>query len=277
MILVGAIAWGAARIPLGSRAAKGLGLVLLAVVAGGFTLERRSEWSWSAMRLGIPDLVFYTNLSLEGVAALLVLMWRQAADRASKVRALLLSPVVLGASLWSYAWFFAPLPADLRGEVNRNGYCAQTSDFSCSAAAAAMLLHANGIPATEAEMAALCITRTGYGTSPLGLYRGLALKCRGHGLRPVLRRPGTSAGVSALGGPSIVSVGLEHNASQEVREKMDAFGWQPGVKHAVVFLAADPQGAWIDVADPSYGKERWPTRDAEELRSIWDGLALVLR
>lgn len=58
---------------------------------------------------------------------------------------------------------------------------------------------------------------------------------------------------------------------------MGEYGWKRGVKHAVVFLNADPKGAWIEVADPSYGKERWPTRDARELRGIWDGLALTLR
>jgi hypothetical protein len=277
LLTAGAIAWGAARLQAGSRLGRGLGVLLLGPVAAGFAIERRSEWAWSAMGLGIPDLVFFTNLTLQGVAALCVLMWRQAADRKSRVRAALLTPILLGASLWSYACYFAPTPPGLRGKVDGDGYCAQTSDHSCSAAAAAMLLHAHGIPTDEAEMAQLCVTRAGYGTSPLGLYRGLAMKCRGRRLHPDLARAGTSAGVGVLGRPSIVSIGLELNAPEAVAKKMAEYGWQRGVKHAVVFLDAAPNGDWIEVADPSYGKERWPTRDARELRSIWDGLALTLR
>ncbi|MGV3721289.1 MAG: hypothetical protein ACO1SX_10315 [Actinomycetota bacterium] len=277
LLTAGAVAWGAVRLPARSRLARALGVSLLGLVAAGFAIERRSDWAWSAMGLGIPDLVFFTNLTLQGVAALCALMWREAADRNSRVRAAVLTPALLGAALWSYAWYFAPLPSGLHGKVNESGYCVQTSDYSCSAAAAAMLLHAHGIPADEAEMASLCVTRAGYGTSPLGLYRGLAVKCRSRGLRPKLTRPGTSAGVGALGRPSIVSIGLELNAPAKVAEKMAEYGWQRGVKHAVVFLKADPHGAWIDVADPSFGHERWPTRDARELRSIWDGLALALR
>lgn len=277
LLMAGGIAWTAWRALAGSRTARLLGALLLGAVAAGFAVERRSEWAWSALSLGIPDLVFFTNLTLEGVAALIALTWRQAADRAARVRAALLTPALLGVSLWSYAWLFAPLPPGLRGKVDERGYCAQTSDHSCSAAAAVMLLHAHGISTDEAEMAALCLTREGYGTSPLGLYRGLAIKCGAHGLRPQLARAGTARGVHALKGPAIVSIGLERDAPDDVAQKMGEYGWRRGVKHAVVFLGADPNGDWIDAADPSYGRERWPTRDARELQSIWDGLALTLR
>jgi hypothetical protein len=102
-------------------------------------------------------------------------------------------------------------------------------------------------------MAALCLTRTGHGTTPLGLYRGLALKSQSSGLHPVLVRAGSAAGLAALGSPGVVSIGLDANAPTAIATRLEEYGWQRGVRHAVVIMGADPQGAWIDVADPSYG------------------------
>jgi len=268
------IAW---CLPAGSRKGRWLGAGLLAVVAGGLALERRTDWAWSAMCAGWPDLVFFTNLSLEGTAVLLAVLWRQAVERGGRQRAAVLTPLMLGAALWSYAWYFAPLPPGLAGTVDQTGYCRQTTDDSCSAAAAVMVLHAHSINATEREMAALCLTRDRHGTTPLGLYRGLALKSRPHGLRPVLVRAGSVAGLSALGSPGVVSIGLDAGAPAAMASRLEEYGWQRGVRHAVVIMGADPKGYWLDVADPSYGRERWPNADPAELRSLWDGMVLVLR
>lgn len=275
LLLTLAVAGLACALP--KRLAWLLAAGLLALVIGGLAVERRTDWAWSAMRLGWPDLVFFTNLSLEGAAVLLVGLWRQASDTGSRGRAGLLTPVMLGAALWSYGWYFAPVPAGLSGTVDRTGYCRQSTDDSCSAAAATMVLHAHGIPATEAEMAALCLTRAGHGTTPLGLFRGLALKARASGLRPELVRANTAAGLHALAGPGVVSIGLDARTPAAMAERLQEYGWQRGVRHAVVVMGADAGGNWIDVADPSYGRERWPTRDPRELRYLWDGLALVLR
>jgi hypothetical protein len=38
-------------------------------------------------------------------------------------------------------------------------------------------------------------------------------------------------------------------------------------------LSAEPKQGTFDVADPSYGRERWPAAD---LTPIWDGRLLVL-
>ena len=53
--------------------------------------------------------------------------------------------------------------------------CLQTSQVSCTPAAAATLLAAHGIKTTEEEMALLCLTNR-EGTPMQGLYRGLKLK-----------------------------------------------------------------------------------------------------
>jgi hypothetical protein len=68
-------------------------------------------------------------------------------------------------------------------------------------------------------------------------------------------------------------VGLPPVTPPAVVQRMEQYGWQPGVRHAVVVLEADPAGAWLEIADPSYGRERWPTQDLDVL---WDGRALHL-
>ena len=266
----------ALRLPGRSAAGRLLGWGLLLLVVGGMLVERVSDFAWAAMRPGWPDLVYFTNFTLPGVAVLLVVMWRRAPDAGARGRALLLTPAALGAALWSYAWYFLPVPAGLAGRADATGYCAQTSDDSCSAAAAVMLLHAHGIPASEAEMARLCLTRAGQGTTPLGLYRGLALKARKRGMVAALITARTASGRPALTTPAIVSIGLSRLAPQPVVARLAEFGWQPGPRHAVLFQQVKPTDDAIPVADPSYGRERWPVRDPEDLRWLWDGMALIL-
>src|SRR5688572_2385477 len=96
------------RLRPGAPIGRALGLIGLVIVVGGFVIERRSDLAWSMMALGWPDAVFFTNLSVEGVAVLLALLWRSAPDRAARIRAAALSPFALGAALWSLGWVFAP-------------------------------------------------------------------------------------------------------------------------------------------------------------------------
>jgi hypothetical protein len=229
------------------------------------------------MRLSSPDLVFFLNLSLEGVAVLLALLWHSAttkrSDKTAPLRAALLSIPLVGAALWSYAWYFAPLPPDLNGQSNKQGLILQTSDDSCSAAAAAMLLGFHGIAATEEEMARLSLTRDGQGTPPLGLFRGLHLKAREKQLQPQLRQLAGPTGFYRLGKPCIIGVGVRGDAPIDIQREMEVYGWQRGQRHTLIVLKADPQGKWIDVFDPSNGRERWPARD---LQYLWNGQALIL-
>ena len=266
----------ALRLPARSKWRNALGVGVLTAVLFGFAAERVPAWSWRAMQFAFSDLVFLTNISLLGVSVLLGLMWsnaRQEKTKAAKVRAAILSLPLLGVAGWSYAWYFAPLPPDLFGKVDKHGYCQQTSDDSCSDCAAAMILHSHGIAATENEMARLCLTRQKQGTPPLGLYRGLAVKARAKNLRPhfvFLKHPREFYNLGA----AIIAVGIKSNAPREIKLKMENYGWNPGQSHAVVILNADKNGQWLDVADPTYGRERWPTKDLEYL---WDGSAVILR
>jgi hypothetical protein len=105
------------------------------------------------------------------------------------------------------------------------------------------------------------------------LYRGLWIKTRSRNLRPKLVSVSGPKELASLGDASIIAVGVKKSAPLDVQRKMMEYGWQPGQRHAVVVMKADPQGKWLDIADPTFGRERWPTKDIEYL---WDGQALYL-
>jgi hypothetical protein len=247
--------------------------VLAAAIVGGF-VERRADLAWAAMELGLRDLVFFTNLSLEAAAVLLGLMWRSAVDPPAKRRAIVLSAGLAAAASASYGWFVAPLPAGMAGAPDDTGFCAQTSDDSCSAAAAAMLLHRAGIRATEQEMARLCLTRAGFGTPPLGLARGLAIRAANRGLAPELVTFRSPMELAAFDSWCIIGIGIEPGQPREVVERLQGYGWRPGRRHTILVRGGNRSEGWIEVADPSYGIERWPLQDLEK---IWNGKALTLR
>jgi hypothetical protein len=273
LVLVALASAAALRFPSKSRVGLALGVLLAAVAVLGFVVERHADWAWRAMALGLPDLVFLTNQSLATACVLAVILWRSAKTAAERRRAWVLGGLLVCASLWSYAWYFAPLPDGLTGKPDATGFCKQTTPDSCSAAAAATLLAQHGISTNEEEMAELCLTRRGFGTTPLGLYRGLTLKAAAKGLRPVPILANDVAELGRRNQPAITTVGLQRGAPPEVEAKMLEYGWGYDFRHDVVALTADPAGAWIEVADPSYGKERWPTKDIEY---IWDRWVLVL-
>jgi len=171
---------------------------------------------------------------------------------------------VLGAVALYSAW--QPLLQELPRctDVRYQGVSIQSSPSTCSAAAAATLLRAYGIEATEVEMARLCLSSTS-GTLPWGLYRGLALKTRGtpFAVRMASITPGE---LRSLPGPAIIGVMLEPGADVDPRYERD-WGWRPGLGHTVVLFGFEPDGR-IEVGDPGVGRERW---SAEALDVLWHG------
>jgi hypothetical protein len=77
----------------------------------------------------------------------------------------------------------------------------------------------------------------------------------------------------SLDGPALLAVGLSPTSPAALADKMREFGWEPGQYHSVVVMGGDPTGKWLDVADPSYGREKWP---AGHLSALWNGQALML-
>jgi hypothetical protein len=151
-----------------------------------------------------------------------------------------------------------------------DGVCVQTTDASCSAAAAATLLMVHGIPARESEMAKLCLTRD-RGTTIHGLYRGLKLKTAGTGWDVAVSTTSDIERLKQLNGrPAIITVGLAagRGGSAEYRD----WGWQPGVYHTVVLFGFHPNGR-ADIGDPAVGRESW---SPEALADLYRGEALYL-
>lgn len=72
----------------------------------------------------------------------------------------------------------APVAAGLSPASGALPLVAQSTDYSCGAAAAASMLRILHVITDEGEMADLCLTREGRGTLDLGLYRGLNRKLR---------------------------------------------------------------------------------------------------
>jgi hypothetical protein len=151
------------------------------------------------------------------------------------------------------------------------GTCLQTTDKTCSPACAATLLRAYGIPATEQEMARLCLTRKG--TSWQGLYRGLKLKTAGTPWDVEIVRCSSSQLAKLTDRPMIMSVGLERGARVDSELRRE-FGWVPGVNHSVVLTGFSRDGVAV-VADPSieFSREQW---DRETLNMLWQGYAFRL-
>ena len=275
-----------------------LGIIAVAVVSAGLflagvRLARRASWRLAVSILG---------LSLCALIAFLLFLW----DNLLLARLLPFSNlIVLGnwqppivAFLIGVAYALIPggvlrksvllVPfallslhkayGVLLGDVPRlndrwiGDACIQTSDASCSAAAAATLLRAHGIDATESEMAELCLTRE-TGTTLHGLYRGLKRKTASTSWDVEVFR-GHEADLRQHPGPSILTVGLPRTGGVDPRYH-EQWGWAPGLKHTVVFFGF-ASGDKVDIADPSVGREQWFTRD---LRVLWrnDGLRLVHR
>jgi hypothetical protein len=185
-------------------------------------------------------------------------------------KAVLVAPFVALCGLRTFGRLAGePPPLDDRW---KGGVCRQTSQATCSPAAAATLLRAHGIEATEAEMARLCLTGR-EGTTMLGLYRGLVLKTRGtpwrvevfHGNLEALRPGGAT--------PAILSVRLDRGATDDRYERL--WGWAPGVNHTVVLLGFRADGK-TDIGDPAVGLEHWRE---EDVRILWhgDGIRLLAR
>ena len=208
--------------------------------------------------LPIADCMFYGDL-MPPLTALLVGLAYHLLPPPRWKRLVLLIPlavIMLGRSLFP---LFAD-PPPLRSPQVRNGICQQTSLSSCTAAAAATLLNQNVIPATEAEMADLCLT-TERGTTDLGLYRGLKLRARGTALdiRPIYA---TAAELRQL--PRVQCVFSVGPSSALL----------PSPRHSLILLGFGPDGR-PEIADPlSATRLTW---SSAEFDHVWPGQGVGLR
>ncbi len=146
--------------------------------------------------------------------------------------------------------------------------CRQTHPSTCSAASSATILVALGIPASEQEMARLCLTRNG--TTWLGLYHGLATKLLNTPYRPVFFESAIED-LPALAGPYplLLCCRLDRRAARQRPQYVREGGWIPGMAHSVVYFG-NFAGRHV-IGDPSRGYEVWSD---EDLRILWTGQGL---
>ena len=217
----------------------------------------------------------YSNLILVGnwlpllAAALAAIVWHRPAS--SYARRMTCVAGLASAAAYSFVY---PLLGSAPACGNRwdsLGTCLQTTQQTCSPASAATLLKQYGIPATEQEMAELCLTR--HGTSWQGLYRGLKLKTAGTPYDVEVVHCSDSQLHQLADRPLILSVGLSRGARSD-SDYTREFGWQPGVNHSVVLLRFDSSGNAV-IADPSLEmcREHWPS---DMLHTLWRGYAFRL-
>jgi hypothetical protein len=143
----------------------------------------------------------------------------------------------------------------------------QTTDYTCSPAAASTLLRLHGITRSEREMAAACMT-TAYGTTVSQLYHGLRVECdaRGKQVRVVQR---TLADLAQLPTPAILLVCLRPAVAARDPRYATQWGWQINVPHAVVLFSTTPGRSLM--VDPKFGTEEW---SPEVMADLWTGAAL---
>lgn len=189
--------------------------------------------------------------------------WRRA------VLAVLLGLTSLTAILWPLLSMALRPPPD--GSDKWVGPVAMQSSWAtCSPAAAATLLAAEGIRVSEREMVPLCLTDYD-GTPTLGLYRGVKLMAARHkrGVEIIDRRLENMLGEDDW--PVLISVRLPFGVDDP--RFADEWGWIPGMGHAVVVLGRTPEGDFI-VGDPAIGMERW---SESKLQTLWQGIGMRVK
>lgn len=254
-----------------SRKLKRDGAILLAglVVCSMLLFAKYvAESIWIAQLIPIALLPVLGNWMAPLAGVLAGIVW-VLSKRPPQQKALFLSLFLVGAILLSHWNLFVNRPV-VKDRWYR-GVCLQTSSTTCGPAAAATLLHAIGIQATEQEMVQLCRTSS-RGTPLNDLLYGLNQKLQGTPWRPRAAWL-TDQELFRQRYPSIIFVGIDDGSDPLTVQRQMQWGWIPGVLHTVAHL---PQSSddFIPVGDPATGLEWW---SKDTLNSLWRGKAIILQ
>lgn len=197
-------------------------------------------------------------------------------DRNGLLRRVPVMAALLAAAVYSVMYFIPKEPPKCEVKWARPippltlPVCLQTTNATCSAAAAATLLTALGYEATEQEMARLCLTKSG--TTWLGLYHGLSEKLFRTGYK-VEFFEGDLSELPELftGRPVLLCCQLDSATARNAPEYVTQGGWRPGTAHTVVYMGR-VRGVHV-IGDPSRGYEFW--RDVD-LQNLWTGEGLKI-
>lgn len=229
----------------------------------------RFIWKSSILADVLPfsSIVVLSNWFPPAAAFLAGITWTH--GYGSKLRRVVFGGVLLATSCWSVISPIMGEPPECDNVWDQNGVCRQTSRYTCTPAAAAMLLTWHGIPSQESEMAELCLTREG--TTWQGLYRGLLIKTRDEPYRVRVVDCRWDELPGKLTGPAILSVGIDPSKPFP-RAYTENWGWIPGVRHSVMLRTITPRGR-LSIADPAVGSEYWTEAD---LKTLFRGRFLCL-
>lgn len=231
-------------------------------------------WVWDDVRvarwLPVSNLIIVGNWFLPLLGVLAGLVWRRMPESRWR-RAIATGLLFLAGCYSTVNPVLGEAPhCQSRWERARNGRLyLQTTDATCSAAAAATLLSLHDIPADEQEMADLCLTRQG--TTWKGLYRGLSLKTEFTSWDVQVFRGSRHDLHGADAYPVLVCAELDPEAPDADSYEQE-YGWIPGTPHSVVVLARNPDGSYL-VHDPVAGQEVW---SPSEMDALWTGNAVRL-
>ncbi|NQV28354.1 MAG: hypothetical protein HQ518_28715 [Rhodopirellula sp.] len=221
----------------------------------------RFIWKSSVLAEYLPysSIVVLSNWFPPAAAFLAGITWTH--GYGSKTRRVFFGGILFATSCWSVASPIVGKPPVCENTWDQHTVCRQTSKYTCTPAAAAMLLTWHGIPAQESEMAELCLTRKG--TTWQGLFRGLTIKTRNRPFRVRVVECQWDELADKLSGPAILSVGIDPSKPYPKAYTKD-WGWMPGVRHSVVLRDVLPDGR-ISIADPAVGAELWTDADLQTL------------
>ena len=258
------LGWRAAR-RVSARAASAIALLPTGwAVLHAAVLSEEPRLAWL---LPFSNLVVVGNWLPLAVGLLAGLVWSRRSQPRWR-RAVVAGVLVAVCLHFSYGRLLGGPPRC--ADVWDSGVCIQTSRASCSAACAATVLRAQGIEATEREMAALCLTRR-WGTTHHGLYRGLKLKTQGTAYDVEVFDWTLEELREKADGPAILLVVLRRGASVDPLYERE-WGWVRGQRHAVVFWRFVDDRI-VEMGDPSVGREPWTVRSLDVL---WHGLGMRL-
>ena len=216
------------------------------------------------------DLIFYSNIFPFSVAIFIPCAITIGKTKFQKIRIGILCAVLLGVSFLPYKQFYIPLAKCHNVNIDENGICWQSSNYTCSAASIVTMLRLYDIETNEEEVVKLALTRTGVGTTHLGVYRALKILTKERDDLKVSLRKMSADELMERGKPAVISVGIPgRNPTMEQLKFASEYSWMPGVLHDVVYMKNYNEKKVL-IGEPDFGQEKWPK---EHLRFLFQSFA----
>ena len=247
----------------GQRTMLGLAMATLAMVY--FLFYGSGQLFW-AKYVSDSAAIVYTNIA--AIFAALATGWAWRLPKTPTWRRGLLATLLALGSLAAVYWpllSIAVRPPPAGGDDWQNGVAMQTSWATCSPAAAATLLRAEGIETSESEMIPLCLTDSS-GTPTLGLYRGIKIVADRSKRRVNVIDETLDELIAKDDWPVLLAVELPFGTDDP--RYANESGWIPGMGHSVVALGKTDDGTSLLIGDPSVGLEAW---SLDDMKVLWHG------